>query len=112
MKKFLPLLLCLSLSIFTVARATKPAHTPAPNTKNAQNNPTGQEADAKTLFNDENTDEGVASDDDDSMDGGPDNEGEQMNDDDGGDAAGDADSGDDAETGDEGGDDGGEQTNV
>ena len=112
MKQFLLLLLCLSLSIFTVARATKPAHTPAPNTKNAQNNPTGQEADAKTLLNDENTDEGVASDDDDSMDGGPDNEGEHMNDDDGGDAAGDADSGDDAETGDEGGDDGGEQTNV
>ena len=112
MKKFLPLLLCLSLSIFTVARATKPAHASAPNTKNAQNNSTGQEADAKTLFNDENTDEGVASDDDDSMDGGPDNEGEHMNDDDGGDAAGDADSGDDAETGDEGGDDGGEQTNI
>ena len=84
-----------------MARATKPAC--APNTKSAQNDPTGQEADAKTLFNDENSDEGVASDDDDSMDGGPDNEGEHMNDDDDGDAAGDADSGDDAETDDEGG---------
>ena len=67
MKKFLPLLLCLLLSIFTVARATKPAHTPAPDTKTAQEKPTGQEADAKTLLNDANTEEEVASDDDDSM---------------------------------------------
>ena len=101
MKKFLPLLLCLLLSIFTVARATKPAHTPAPDTKIAQNNPTGQEADAKTLLNDANTDEEVASDDDDSMEVASDDEGEDMNDDDGGDAAGDEDTGDD----DGGGDD-------
>jgi len=107
MKKFLPLLLCLSLSIFTVARATKPAHTPAPNAKNAQNKPTGQEADAKTLLNDENTDEGVGSDDDDSMDGGPDNEGEHMNDDDGGDAAGAEDTGGDDGGGGDATDDGG-----
>ena len=73
MRKFLPFVLCLSLSIFTVAAAIKPPHTPAANTKTVQKNAMGQEADAKTLLNDENTDEGVASDDDDSMDGGPDN---------------------------------------
>jgi len=54
MKEFLPLLLCLSLSIFTVARATKPAHTPAPDTKMAQKKPTARKADAKTLLNDAN----------------------------------------------------------
>jgi len=54
MKKFLPLLLCLLLSIFTVARATKPAHTPAPDTKIAQKKPTARKADAKTLLNDAN----------------------------------------------------------
>jgi hypothetical protein len=54
MKKFLPLLLCLSLSIFTVARATKPAHTPAPVAKTAQKWSTGQKADAKGLLNDAN----------------------------------------------------------
>ena len=98
MRKFLPFVLCLSLSIFTVAAAIKPPHTPAANTKTAHKNPMGQEADAKTLLNDQNSNEGVASDDED----------ENMNDDDGGDAAGDEDTGDDAETGDEGGDDGGE----
>jgi len=106
MKKFLPLLLCLLLSIFTVARATKPAHAPAPDTKTTQKPPTGQEADAKTLLNDQNSNEGVASDDDDSVDGASDDEDENMNDHDSGDAAGDEDTGDDAETGDEGGDDG------
>ena len=54
MQKFLPLLLCLLLSIFTVARATKPAHTPAPETKMAQKKPTARKADAKTLLNDAN----------------------------------------------------------
>ena len=107
MKKFLPLLLCLLLSIFTVARATKPAHTPAPDTKIAQNEPTGQEADAKTLLNDANTDEEVASDDDDSMEGASNDEGEDMNDDDGGDAPGDEDTGDDDAGDDDGGDDSG-----
>src|SRR5512132_1836682 len=102
MKKFLPLLLCISLSIFTVARATKPAHTPAPDTKTAQNKPSGREADAKTSLNDANTDEKVASDDDDSMEVAPSDEGEDRNDDDGGDAPGDEDTGDD-----DGGDDGG-----
>src|SRR6266480_8108701 len=98
MKKFVPFLLCLLLSVFTVAAAMKPPHTPAANTKTARKNPMGQEADAKTLLNDQNSNEGVASDDED----------ENRRDGDGGDAAGDEDTGDDAETGDEGGDDGGE----
>jgi hypothetical protein len=111
MKKFLPLLLCLSLSIFTVARATKPAHTPAPDTKTAQNEPRGQEADAKTLFNDANTDQEVASDDDDSMEVPSSDEGEDVNDDDGGDAPrdeniGDDGAGDDDASDDSGGDEG------
>ena len=108
MKKFLPFLLCLLLSVFTVAAAMKPPHTPAANTKTAQKNPMGREADAKTLLNDQNSNEGVASDDDDSVDRASDDEDENMSDDDGGDAAGDEDTGDDAERGDEGGDDGGE----
>jgi hypothetical protein len=96
MKKFLPLLLCLLLSIFTVARATKAEHTPAPNVKTAQEKPTGQEADAKTLPDDANTEGEVASDDDDSMEGSTHNEGEDMNDDDSSDdAAGDEDTADD-----------------
>jgi hypothetical protein len=92
-KKFLPLLLCLLLSIFTVARARKPAHTPALNTKTAQNKPRGQEADAKTSLNDANIDEEPVSD-----------EGE---DNDGGDAPGDEDTGDDDAGDDDGVDDGG-----
>jgi hypothetical protein len=96
MKKILPLLVCLLLSTFTVARATKPAHTPAPDTKTAQKPPTGQEADAKTLLDDANTDDEQASD-----------EGEDMNDDEGGNAAGDEDTGDDDGGNDDGGDDGG-----
>jgi hypothetical protein len=107
MKKFLPLLLCLLLSIFTVARATKPAHTPAPDTKTAQKPPTGQGADAKTLLDDANTDEQVASGDDDSMGDASNAEGEDMNNDDGGNAAGDEDTGDDDGGNDDGGDDSG-----
>jgi hypothetical protein len=55
MKKFLPLLLCLSLSIFTVARATNPSHTPASGAKTAQKKKaTKQKTDAKTLLDDAN----------------------------------------------------------
>ena len=101
MNKLLPLLLCVLLSIFTVARATKPAHTPAPDTKTAQKPPTEQEADAKTFLNDANIDEEVASANDDSMEDTS-NEGEDMNEDEGGaDDAGDEDTGDDG-GGDEG----------
>jgi hypothetical protein len=84
MKKFLPLLLCFLLSIFTVARATKPAHTSVPDTNTAQNKPGGQQADAKTLLGEE-----VSSDDDDSTEVPSNNEGQGMNDDGGGDAPGD-----------------------
>ena len=79
-----------------MARATKPAHTPTPDTKTAQKPPTEQEADAKTLLNDANADEEPASD-----------EGEDMNDDDGGDTPGDEDTGDDDAGDDDGADDGG-----
>ena len=104
MKKFLPFLLCLLLSIFTMARATKPAHMPTPNTKSAQKNPSEQEADGKTLLSDENNDEDVTSDDDGSMAGTSDNEGENVNDDDGSDAPGDQQTGDN-DAGDDGGTD-------
>ena len=110
MKKFLPLVVCLSLSLFTVARATKPAHTLAPGTKTAQRESTGQEADAKPLLKITNTNEEVASDDDDSADDASSDESEDMNDDDGGDAPGDEDTGnDDAGDDDEGNDGGGEE---
>jgi hypothetical protein len=106
MKKFLPLLLCLLLSIFTMARATKPAHTPVPDTKTAQNKPRGQQEDAKTLLNDANTGEEVSSDDDDSTEVPSNNEGQDINDDGGGDAPGDENTGDDDAGDDNGGDDG------
>ena len=107
MNKFLPLLLCLLLSIFTVARATKPTHTAVPNMKTAHNEPSGQEADAKTLLNDANTGEEVASDGDDSTEPASSDDGEDVNDDGGGDAPGDEDTGDDDAGDDDGGDDGG-----
>jgi hypothetical protein len=52
MKKFVSLLLCLSLALFAVARAMKPSHTLAAVAKTAQKKPTGQKADAKTLLDD------------------------------------------------------------
>jgi vacuolar-type H+-ATPase subunit D/Vma8 len=54
MKRLVSLFLCLSLSIFTVARATKPGQTQAAVAKTAQKKPTGQKADAKTLLDDAN----------------------------------------------------------
>ena len=106
MKKFLSHLLCLLLSIFTVARATKPAHTPAPDTKTAQNAPRGQEAESKTLLNDTNTDEEAPSDGDDNTEPASSDDGEDVNDDGGGDAPGDEDTGDDHARDDDEGDDG------
>jgi len=94
MRKFLPLLLCLSLSIFTVARATKPTHL------------FGPETDAKALVNDANTEEEAASDDDDSTTGGSNDEGEDVNDDDGDGAAIDEGTGADDGADDDGDDDG------
>ena len=54
MKKLVSLLLCLSLSFFTVARAMKPGQILAVIAKPAQKKPTGQKADAKTLLDDAN----------------------------------------------------------
>jgi len=54
MKKFVSLLLCLSFSVFAVARAMKPSHTLAAVAKTAQKKPTGEKADAKTLLDDAN----------------------------------------------------------
>jgi hypothetical protein len=102
MNKFLPLLLCLLLSIFTVARATKSAHEAAPDTRRTQKNPTGQEADVKTLLNDENTGDESPSDGDNSAEPASSDDGEKANDDGGGDVPGDEDTGDD-DTGDDDG---------
>ena len=106
MNKFLPLLLSLLLSIFTMARATKPTHMAVPNMKTAHNEPRGQEADAKTLLNAANTGEEVASDGDDSTEPASSDDGDDVNDDGGGDAPGDEDTGDD-HAGDADGDDDG-----
>jgi hypothetical protein len=54
MKKFLALLLCLSLSIFTVARAMKPGHALGAVAKIDQEKPTDQKAGPKTSLNDAN----------------------------------------------------------
>ena len=104
MNKFLPLLLCLLLSIFTVARATKPTHTAVPEHEDRSQEPRGQEAEAKTLLNDANTGEEVPSDGDDSTEPASSDDGEDVNDDGGGDAPGDEDTGDDDAGDDDGGD--------
>ena len=80
MKKFLLLFVCLSLSLFAVARATKPAHTLAAY-------------------------EEVVSDDNDSADNTSDDEGEDVNDDDGTGVVGDEGTAADDEGDDDGGDD-------
>ena len=80
MKKFLLLFVCLSLSLFAVARATKPAHTLAPY-------------------------EELASDDNDSADDTSDDEGEDVNDDDGTGVVGDEGTAADDGGDDDGGDD-------
>ena len=54
MKKLVSLSLCLSLSLFAVARAVKPEQTLAAIAKTAQKKPTGEKADAKTLLVDAN----------------------------------------------------------
>jgi hypothetical protein len=52
MKKLVSLSLCLSLSLFAVARAMKPSHTLAAVAETAQKKPSGEKADAKTLLDD------------------------------------------------------------
>jgi len=71
MRKLLPLLLCLSLSIFALARATKPAQVFAP------------KADANASVHDASTEEQDPSHDDDSTPGASNDDGEDANDDDG-----------------------------
>ena len=94
MRKFLSLLLCLSLTIFTVARAAKPTHVFA------------LETDAKALANDANTEEEARSNDDDNTIGAPDDEGEDVNGDDGDGVPGDEGTAPDDEADDDGDDDG------
>jgi hypothetical protein len=92
MRKFLVLLVCLSLSIFTVARAMKPTHVFAPEPDEA-------------LVNDATTEEETPFDNDDSTSGASNDEDEDVNDDNGDDSAGDEDTGPDdgADDGDDGG---------
>src|SRR6266481_4278080 len=54
MKNFVGILLCLSLTIFSIARAMKPSHTLAADAKTAEKKPTDEKADAKTLLDDAN----------------------------------------------------------
>ena len=54
MKKLVSLSLCLSLSLFAVARAVKPGPNPGYSCETPQKKPTGQKADAKTLLDDAN----------------------------------------------------------
>ena len=104
MNKFLPLVLCLLLSIFTVAHAAKPTHMAVPSKKTAHNESRGQEAEAKTLLNDTNTGEEVPSDGDDNTEPASSDDGEAVNDDGNGNAQGDEDTGDNDAGEDDGGD--------
>jgi hypothetical protein len=116
MKKFVVLSLCLSLSIFVLARTMKTSHTLASVAKTAQETSTEQKGDANTLVSaeeevvaaEEDTDEGVALNDDDSMEDASADEGEDMSGDDSGDDEGDADTGDGDGGDDDGEDDGGD----
>jgi hypothetical protein len=102
MNKFLPLLLCLLLSIFTLARATKPTQTTIPTTKTTHNEASGPKADGKMLFDDANTDE--HGDDNDSAEAPSNADGENTNNDGNDDALGDQNAGD-SESGDDDGND-------
>ena len=98
MKKVLPLLLCLSISFFTLARATKSVHTPVADAKTAQK-PTGQKAVSLDMSDPER--EEVIAEEDSDAEVVSDDEGEDVNDDDSG--AGDA--GDEGMSDDDGGND-------
>src|SRR5215211_5965513 len=105
MRKLLPLLLCLLISIFTVARAMNPGHVFAP------------KAEATALISLGNAEEEVDSDDDESAENASNDGDENSNDDDGGEPFGDEDivgddNGADDDGGDENGsdDDGGDQS--
>ena len=107
MKKFLPVFICLSLSVFTLARVTKPAPTLAPGTKTTQEESPGQEAHAKLLLKSTTPSEEVASDHDDNANDASGDQGEDM-DDDSSDAVGDEGTGADDDEGDDGSGDEGE----
>ena len=94
MKKLASLLLCLSLGLFTLARATKSADTATTGGKTAHKKPTAQRADAEYLLNragktlaEEDTDEEVTPADDDSTEDASADEDEHMSEDDGSDAS-------------------------
>jgi ribonuclease E len=113
MKRLVILLLCLSLGVFTAARAMKPAQTLAAIAETAQKMPTGEQADAKAeeqeIVAEEDADEGVASSDDDSVEDASDEEGEDMSDDDtSDDDNGEADDSGIDDAGDDASDDGGD----
>lgn len=91
MRKFLPLLLCLSLSLFTVARVANWTVT------------TGQPADGKTFFKHPNTEDEAGSNNDENANGSS-NEDENAADDNADNAAGDQDAGNDDGTDDDGAD--------
>ena len=93
MRKFLPLLLCLSLSIFTVARATKLTAT------------TTHQADAKTFSPYADSAQEQGSDNDQNADGTANDDDENASDADDDDAAGGQDPGNDDGTNDNGADD-------
>jgi hypothetical protein len=97
MKKFVGLLLCLSLSLLIVARAAKPSHALL-----SQKEINSEESYAKSESFDmsDAEQEEVASADDDSVQNASDDEGEEMNDEPG-------DAGDEATGDDDAGDDGG-----
>ena len=105
MRRFLPLLLCVSLSLFTLARVIKPTHTLASDTRNAPKLPVEQQADAKALFKHPNIEQETGSNDNDNKDDASADEGEDANNDDAGDAAADEDPGDDNGADDDAGDD-------
>lgn len=84
MRRFLPFLLCLSLSFFTAALAVKPALTCAQDGKGNEKAPAGEQGHPNILVDNE-TGEDLGSDDDDSMEGASNEDGEDANEDDNGD---------------------------
>jgi hypothetical protein len=107
MKKSLPLLLCVLLSTFTMARATNRAHTFALETKSAPEFPIEPQADANAFVTAANTEEEEPSSDDDENTGdASDDEGENTNDN-AADATDDENTGNDDEGTEDGSDDGG-----
>jgi hypothetical protein len=111
MKGLVSLLLCLSLGILIVALAIKPSHALPTIAKTDRNGSVNMsEAEEEEVAAGEDTNEGVASaDDEDSMEDAPDDDGEEIGVDDAGDddaGGGDDDIGDDGGGDDRGDDDG------